>query len=294
MDYTTSLDYVIDPNTGQRIHQDNQAVPTVWSAKDACMLIWELMEIVKAGGIAPKAFNPADPQSYTTVLRALQAMYVRQGRAIAYYDAVPAAKAEPVIYVTPFGVMTWSDSAKLYRSVDCGAVILHSATTARAGYIKGHGVTLSKTTYAGLWSWAQENGLVVASAAWTAGTAMYADLGGDNFRTPDLRGEFFRAWDEGRGVDAGRQAGSWQKGTVHTLGTGPSTDTVTDYSTYTGDTAITDMGLDIVTPDGYPSARAIDTGASGIFRTAVALTKIEMAYGVTRPRNVALTVCIKF
>ncbi|MCW7764667.1 tail fiber protein [Photorhabdus luminescens] len=37
-------------------------------------------------------------------------------------------------------------------------------------------------------------------------------------RLPDLRGEFIRGWDDGRGVDPGRVCGSWQIDTMQKLG----------------------------------------------------------------------------
>ncbi|MFY1779741.1 phage tail protein, partial [Escherichia coli] len=33
-------------------------------------------------------------------------------------------------------------------------------------------------------------------------------------KLPDLRGEFIRGWDDGRGIDPGRQLLGWQKGTL--------------------------------------------------------------------------------
>lgn len=37
----------------------------------------------------------------------------------------------------------------------------------------------------------------------------------NNFRLPDLRGEFLRGWDDGRRVDLYRRLGTWQKGTLY-------------------------------------------------------------------------------
>jgi hypothetical protein len=36
---------------------------------------------------------------------------------------------------------------------------------------------------------------------------------------PDLRGEFLRAWDNGRGVDAGREIGTWQEDAIRNIKT---------------------------------------------------------------------------
>ncbi len=33
-------------------------------------------------------------------------------------------------------------------------------------------------------------------------------------KLPDLRGEFIRGWDDGRGIDAGREILSFQEGTI--------------------------------------------------------------------------------
>jgi hypothetical protein len=129
---------------------------------------------------------------------------------IPYYTAVPSQQDRPIIYVPPYGLMEWVASSGIYRSVDCGQVILHSAATPKPGTISASGDLLSKTTYAGLWSRAQADGTVVAAGNWQAGTLRYEDVDAAYFRSPQLGAEFFRAWDNGRGVDAGRLFGSWQ------------------------------------------------------------------------------------
>lgn len=188
--------------------------------------------------------------------------------AVGSYATLPAVKAESVIYVHSSGLMYWTGS--IYRSVDCGSVFLHPAATPRAGTIKANGSILSKTTYAGLWSWATENGLVLPAASWATGVAFYADLGDDSFRIPDLRGEFFRAWDDGRGADPGRVFGRWQ---------------ADDFKTH---------NHQIIENTQQITATA---GSAGfiIYNTGTYNYNTSSAGGVeTRPRNVALTACIKY
>lgn len=57
MDYTTSPDYGVAAN-GQRLHQDAKSPATVISRRDLNMLIWSLMEVLKAAGISGKEFSP--------------------------------------------------------------------------------------------------------------------------------------------------------------------------------------------------------------------------------------------
>ena len=72
MDYTLSNSYVADVGTGLRMHLQAQAVPTAVSDNDINQLIWELMEIVRAGGQTGAPFDKATPATYQKLLTALR------------------------------------------------------------------------------------------------------------------------------------------------------------------------------------------------------------------------------
>jgi hypothetical protein len=127
-------------------------------------------------------------------------------------------------------------------------------------------------------------------ATFLGGVFNKGDEGAGNFRLPESRGEFLRGWDHGRGVDAGRAVGSWQKGTFHNIGAAPTVDTITDYAEITGDKAFTEMGMDDVDPALYPYVRYNQAGTGqGVQRPS----RVEISYGVTRPRNLSVMWCIK-
>ena len=67
---------------------------------------------------------------------------------------------------------------------------------APSGWLKANGAAVSRTTYAALFG--------------AIGTAFGIGDGSTTFNLPDLRGEWVRGWDDGRGVDAGRVLGSAQ------------------------------------------------------------------------------------
>ncbi len=76
MNYTYSIDYVTHAGTGQRMHTDTAAIPTVWSAADANSVMWSLSEVVKAAGMQGGQFNADDPGSYSVFLNALRALFL--------------------------------------------------------------------------------------------------------------------------------------------------------------------------------------------------------------------------
>ena len=82
------------------------------------------------------------------------------------------------------------------ESAAVGTVIYHSANTAPTGFIKANGAAISRTTYADLFT--------------AIGTTFGSGDGSSTFNVPDLRGEFPRGWDDGRGIDASRSFGSAQ------------------------------------------------------------------------------------
>lgn len=117
------------------------------------------------------------------------------------------------------------------------------------------------------------------------------DEGAGNFRLPESRAEFLRGWDHGRGVDAGRTIGSWQKGSVHVFDTGTSITTVSDRNAASSPTtALEDMGYDVANAADYPGAQY--TASTATVNAAVA-SNDQTAFGATRPRNLAVMWCIK-
>ena len=154
-----------------------------------------------------------------------------------------------------------------YASVEIGKVVMVDSTVAPAGYIAYDGATLSGSKYAALIA-ARGNATLI-----------------------DGRGEFFRAADNGRGVDSGRTVGSWQKGTLTNSDDGNGIQTISfgaynHYDVYGAD-KITLQDADSI----YPNRLISDVNAAiatGYYNNNPAY------YGVSRPRNIALLACIKY
>ena len=84
----------------------------------------------------------------------------------------------------------------LPQAVPTGSVHMMATTTAPSGYLECDGTAVSRTTYADLFS--------------TIGTTWGEGDGSSTFNVPDLRGEFVRGWDNGKGTDSGRSFASSQ------------------------------------------------------------------------------------
>lgn len=81
-----------------------------------------------------------------------------------------------------------------------GVIVAYGGNAAPEGWLECNGQAVSRTTY---------------SALFTAiGTTWGSGDGSTTFNIPDLRGEFLRGWDNGRGVDSGRLLGSYQTGEI--------------------------------------------------------------------------------
>jgi hypothetical protein len=95
--------------------------------------------------------------------------------------------------------------------VPVGTVVDWLSSTIPSGYLKLNGALVSRTTYPALWAHASGSGRIVTEASWAAAPANFSSGdGATTFRLPEFRGEFRRAWDDGRGIDVGRALGTWQ------------------------------------------------------------------------------------
>jgi hypothetical protein len=93
-------------------------------------------------------------------------------------------------------------------SVPAGSVSMFAGSTAPSGYLSCDGSEISRITYATLFA--------------AIGTTHGAGNGSTTFNIPDLRGEFIRGLDSGRGIDTGRTLGTFQ-GSSYASHTHPAT-----------------------------------------------------------------------
>ena len=152
-----------------------------------------------------------------------------------------------------------------------GTVSYFANTTAPRGYLECNGQSVSVTTYPELFNAIQ----------YTYGGA------GATFNVPDLRGEFIRGADNGRGVDVGRVLGTAQAASTHIeLGGAGGAGTINDWWSDSKLNAISDSP---VTVTGPPS------NGGRLVNPYVNNPSTVVLYTYThRPRNVALMPCIKY
>jgi microcystin-dependent protein len=143
-----------------------------------------------------------------------------------------------------------------------GMVATFAMNTPPAGWLKADGAAVSRTTYAALFT--------------AIGTTFGVGDGSTTFNLPDLRGEFMRGWDDGRGIDTGRVFGSAQadefKAHTHTPLNGNS----------------------FLTNTTAGSQGTFNYGSGALVNTGTVSTTSSVGSTETRPRNIALLACIKF
>jgi microcystin-dependent protein len=162
-------------------------------------------------------------------------------------------------------------SSLITQGIPSGAVQAFAMSAAPTGWLKSDGSAVSRTTYADLFT--------------AIGTTFGSGDGSTTFNLPDLRGEFVRGWDDGRGVDSGRSFGSAQSWAIENI-VGTFTDirvrlnnVFSATGAFTGSTGANsgDNG------NGGAATANFDFDASRVVNTA----------SETRPRNIALLYCIK-
>lgn len=151
-----------------------------------------------------------------------------------------------------------------------GQVCFFAMASAPSGFLVCDGSAVSRTTYAELFA--------------AIGTLYGAGNGTSTFNLPDLRGEFIRGVDGGRGVDPSRSLGSAQGDAIRNA-TGTFAYRTAE-GAYSGPFA---QGSQIW------SDRSGVTGiSSAVYGVSFDLSRSVPTADENRPRNVALLPCIKF
>ena len=180
-------------------------------------------------------------------------------------------------------------------AIPVGAGFVIFADSPPAGMLELDGAELSRATYAALWTHAQSGGNLVAQGSKQAGNFGNGD-GSTTFTLPDLRGEFLRGWDHGRGVDTGRTIGSSQLDQMQRITGRADIDGSRAWQSDSGSAAGA-MGLQAnVTANTRHNATASGTGTAVNFDSANSPNArvSTTTAGETRPRNNAVMFCIKY
>jgi microcystin-dependent protein len=157
-----------------------------------------------------------------------------------------------------------------------GTVAWFAGSTAPTGWLACSGQSLVRAVWPALF----------AAIGTTYG---YADS--THFNLPDLRGEFVRGLDGGRGIDPSRTLGSWQKGTFVAY------DAPNDPGVWGAGASLDDtpgrvqLGCDTVNTTDYSGVNFVSLG--GATETSITFAP-EGLGGGARPRNVALLPIIKY
>lgn len=161
-----------------------------------------------------------------------------------------------------------------------GEICFFARNTAPTGFLKANGAAVSRTTYAALFA--------------AIGTTFGAGDGSTTFNLPDLRGEFLRGFDDGRGIDSGRVFGSRQAGSLNIGDDGNNVATLAFATSLSANYGYDPVTLARLNSD-YPSRNSTgqNNSTSGAYGNGYYNNDLPY-WGVTRPRNVALLACIKY
>lgn len=145
-----------------------------------------------------------------------------------------------------------------------GQIIWVAGDTAPAGTLKANFAAVSRTVYARLFA--------------AIGTRYGAGNGTTTFNLPEMRGEFPRGWDDGRGIDAGRVLGSSQAASA--------------VSYYANGNPSSAVATPMINGD---SSFTSSTGVGGQrYETTSRPVQTTETFNSVRPRNVALMACIVY
>lgn len=153
-------------------------------------------------------------------------------------------------------------------AVPVGTILANSSSTVDTGYLECNGSQVSRDTYSDLFA--------------KIGTTYGVGNGLTTFSLPDLRGEFLRGFDNGRGADTSRAMGSSQAGEIQS-------------HDHTGSSTVIPTASDVngVVPNNNTLPLSVGVVADPITRNFS--NSIAAAGGVeTRPRNVAVMFQIKY
>lgn len=227
------------------------------------------------------ATNPARVASAGTLSYVLKGYIVVDGRFKSTGNTDVGGNLNVSGNINLSGELSIANKPATQSFVPAGAIMPFAQASVPNGWLKANGQLVSRTTYADLFS--------------AIGTTYGTGDGSTTFTLPDLRGEFIRGFDDGRGVDASRVLGSSQGDLLKKHKHNSSNSDCQSYGSING---VTTGNYNVWCDTngiawGGGAAPLTGDGTHGI-ETGIAGTSIGVVGAETRPRNISLLYCIKF
>lgn len=204
--------------------------------------------------------------TYGNIINDSNAMYLQNSAAIAFGVGGTGTGTERM-RIDGSGDVTMQGDLSVAGQIDAanlvGMIAPFAMSSAPSGWLVCDGSAISRTTYANLFT--------AISTTWGVGD------GSTTFNLPDLRGEFLRGFDGGKGVDSARTFASFQEGSHHLINTGNQIFGI-DSGGQRGDVPVT-------------SSVSVRYNSS---LNSASLSSSDSRFGMARPRNMAVQYCIKF
>ena len=254
--------------------QQGSLIPAAWGNA----VTDEILAVIAGAGLIP------NESTYDQLLEAIETL-IASG-AVTYENSAAVLLADGVASAGTRSTAARGDHrhpTDNTSQIAPGFIMPFAGGVAPAGWLKANGVAVSRSTYSRLFA--------------EIGTTFGAGNGSTTFNLPDLRGEFIRGLDDGRGVDPGRVFGSLQDGQNQWHQHPGTTSTSGEHSHAVsipskpsgggaGPVAMVDGSWNIT---GYQTYNTVAAGN----HTHTFTTSGEGG-SEARPRNVALLMCIKY
>ncbi|MGE8614467.1 MAG: phage tail protein [Achromobacter veterisilvae] len=241
----------------------------------------EKKSILAAAGMQP---SPEDDGQLLKAIRHLLDQAVANRPLIFPIANLPTQDRGPIIVAECAEVWVWTSSAFYtgYRSLLCGKPLDGHTAMPLASEVDAIGGLVPKVGgYAGLWGYAQEQGLVKTEAIWQAnrGAHWFSDFSATQFRVPDLRDMFRRFTGTDADTANARMLGTMQRDALQNI-TGSAVSGRILFTTTTG--AFGNVGNTGNTPDAgttnHGATAGINFDASRVARTSVETRPINVSY----------------
>ena len=183
------------------------------------------------------------------------------------------------------GNLSFSAAGGAQGGVPSGAVFCMAVAIVPSGYLECNGAAVSRTGYAALFA--------------AIGTQYGAGNGSSTFNLPDLRGEFVRGFDNGRGIDSGRSISATPQSDQNKQHNHTASSSVNDSghvhgTTFDNKKYFPGGGSTTITYGGAGSYPADTFSMSSATTGVTVATSIgNDGGGETRPRNIAMMYVIK-